>query len=68
MVLPTAITQNPFEDFLSDPVLTVACVLLILVAFFWILTARVIAHNQKMPERRARRYRPRHSIRPSGKK
>ena len=51
-----ALGQRPLEDFITDPILTVACVLLIIVAFLWILTARLIAHNQKAVERaRARR-------------
>lgn len=49
-----AISQRPVEDFLSEPVLTVACVLLILVGFLWIVTARVIAHNQKVAARARR--------------
>jgi hypothetical protein len=52
-----AISQRPLEDFLSDPVLTVACVLLIIVGLMWIITARVIAHNQKRALKARRRRR-----------
>jgi cell division protein FtsX len=58
---------KPLEEFVSDPALTVACVLLIVVSIAWVLVARLIWLNLKRaafrsevaPRRRAtRRRRP----------
>jgi hypothetical protein len=38
---------KPLEEFVSDPALTVACVLLILVSVAWVVMARLIWLNMK---------------------
>lgn len=38
---------KPLEEFVSDPALTVACVLLIIVSVAWVVVARLIWLNLK---------------------
>ncbi len=42
-----AVRQQPLRDFLTDPALTLACVLLIVVSIGWIAVARSLARTQK---------------------
>ncbi|MFP5353109.1 MAG: hypothetical protein ACLGIB_11185 [Actinomycetota bacterium] len=46
---------DPLEEFLSDPILTVACVMLIVVSVGWMLISRLIVHNLRKAARRGRR-------------
>jgi hypothetical protein len=46
---------KPFEEFMRDPWLTVACVLLIGVSVAWIVVSRLIVANIKRSESRAGR-------------
>ena len=46
---------RPLEEFVSDPALTVACVLLILVSVAWVVVARMIWINLRRAARRAER-------------
>jgi cell division protein FtsX len=46
---------RPLEDFVSDPALTVACVLLIVVSVAWVVVARMIWLNLKRAARKAQR-------------
>jgi hypothetical protein len=39
--------QPDVEEFLNDPILTVACVLLIVVSLGWILVSRLVARNMR---------------------
>lgn len=50
------LAQGSFEELVRDPILTVACVLLIVVSLAWIVVSRLIARNLK---RAALRRRPR---------
>ena len=38
---------DPLEEFLSDPVLTVACILLIVVSIGWLVITRLIVRNRR---------------------
>lgn len=44
---PLAQVLDPLEEFTKDPILTVACVLLIFVSVGWVVLARLIARNLK---------------------
>jgi hypothetical protein len=46
---------RPLEEFVSDPALTVACVLLILVSVAWVVVARMIWINLRRAARKAER-------------
>jgi hypothetical protein len=57
-VTATWVAQGRIEEFVSDPVLTVACVLLVAVSVGWILTSRAITKNMKRAAERQQRRRP----------
>lgn len=46
---------RPLEEFVRDPALTVACVLLILVSTAWVVVARMIYRNLRHVEVKALR-------------
>lgn len=48
---------DPLEEFLSDPILTVACVMLIVVSIGWMLISRLIVRNLRKAALRGRRSR-----------
>ena len=54
---------KPLEEFVSDPALTVACVLLIIVSVSWVVVARLIWLNLKRAAIRAEAPRRRRSRR-----
>ena len=47
--------QTSLEEFLRDPTLTVACVLLIVVSFAWIVVSRTMVRRIKRSARSDRR-------------
>lgn len=47
--------ESRIEEFAQDPILTVACVLLIVVSLGWIVVSRLIVRNLKRAAVRARR-------------
>lgn len=47
--------QTSLEEFLRDPTLTVACVLLIVVSFAWIVVSRTMVRRIKRSARSERR-------------
>lgn len=47
--------ESRIEEFAQDPILTVACVLLIFVSLAWIVASRLIVRNLKRAAVRARR-------------
>jgi hypothetical protein len=49
MIVPIA--AEPLDEFASDPVLSVACVLLIVVSIAWIIVARSISRNLRRNDR-----------------
>ena len=55
--LDLAQRSDPLEEFLSDPILTVACVMLIVVSIGWVLISRLIVRNLRKAALRGRRSR-----------
>lgn len=56
--LEIAQAADPLEEFLSDPILTVACVMLIVVSVGWVVISRLIVRNLRraaLKRRRSRR-------------
>ena len=51
--------QRPLREFLTDPILTVACVLLVVVSVGWIVIWRRILHNMTRAARRRPQAAPR---------
>lgn len=49
--------NDPLEEFLSDPILTVACVMLIVVSIGWVLISRLIVRNLRRAAIKGRRTR-----------
>ena len=49
------IRQTSLEEFLRDPTLTVACVLLIVVSLAWIVVSRTMVRRIKRRSRSAQR-------------
>lgn len=48
MNAPFAQFREPnVEEFLNDPILTVACVLLIVVSIGWIIVSRLVSRNMR---------------------
>jgi hypothetical protein len=47
--------EEPLDEFVRDPALTVACVLLIVVSIAWIVVARMIWINLRRAAARAER-------------
>ncbi|MGI8707225.1 MAG: hypothetical protein ACR2LG_03330 [Actinomycetota bacterium] len=54
----TLLAQGRIDEFVSDPVLTVACVLLVAVSIGWIVTSRAITRNMRRAAERQRRRPP----------
>ncbi|MDQ5816060.1 MAG: hypothetical protein M3516_07200 [Actinomycetota bacterium] len=54
----TWLAQGRIDEFVSDPVLTVACVLLVAVSIGWIVTSRAITKNMLRAAERQRRRPP----------
>ena len=50
--------QPQFNEFFRDPVLTIACVLLVVVSIGWVVIARLIARDIKRAATRRRGRRP----------
>ena len=44
--------NRPLLDFMRDPALTVACVLLVVVSLGWVIVTRMIVHRMKRAARR----------------
>lgn len=59
LMFPILIAQaaDPLEEFLSDPILTVACVMLIVVSIGWVVISRLIVRNLRKAAMRGRRTR-----------
>lgn len=51
MIVPIA--AEPLDEFASDPVLSVACVLLIVVSIAWIIVARSVSRNLRRDDRQS---------------
>ncbi len=49
--------QRPLEEFMTDPALTIACVLLVVVSIGWIVVWRLILHDAKKAAMRGKRLR-----------
>jgi len=64
MSLDLAQAVDPLEEFLSDPILTVACVMLIVVAFGWVVISRLIVRNLRKAALAGRRSRRVEAMRP----
>ena len=45
-------TERPLLEFMQDPTLTVACVLLVVVSVGWVIVTRLIVHKMKRAARR----------------
>jgi cell division protein FtsX len=59
MVALEALAQTrPLDEFVRDPALTVACVLLIVVSVAWVVVARMIWLNLRRAASRAERAAP----------
>jgi hypothetical protein len=60
-LVPQAAVE-PFEEFVRDPVLTIACLLLIVASIAWVVVVRRIARNLREADRYgATKARPRES-------
>lgn len=44
--------ERPLEEFMRDPTLTVACVLLMVVSVGWVIVTRLIIHKMKRAAQR----------------
>lgn len=64
LTLDVARAPDPLEEFLSDPILTVACVMLIVVSIGWVLISRLIVRNLRRAAIRGRRSRRIDAMRP----
>lgn len=53
------------EEFLADPVLSIACVMLIVVSVAWVVISRLIVRNLRKAAMRGRRSRRIEAARPS---
>lgn len=57
--------KRPLVEFMSDPSLTVACVLLVVVSVGWVVVTRLILHKMKRAARRGGRTAAADAIRPA---
>jgi len=57
--------KRPLLEFMRDPALTVACVLLVVVSIGWVLITRLIVHKMKRAARRGVRSPVTDAIRPA---
>ncbi len=55
MTLPLAAAERPLREFLTDPSLTIACVLLVVVSVGWIVVWRLIVREMRRAVARGRR-------------
>ena len=51
IAVPPQAQVEPFEEFVRDPVLTVACMLLIVVSIAWVVVVRKISRNLREADR-----------------
>lgn len=51
VAVPPQAAVEPFEEFVRDPALTVACILLIVVSIAWVVVTRKIARNLRDADR-----------------
>lgn len=58
------LAQGRIEELVSDPVLTVACVLLVAVSIGWIVTSRAVTKNMRRAAERQRQRPPQPRRRP----
>jgi hypothetical protein len=49
--VPPQAAVEPFEEFVRDPVLTIACMLLIVVSIAWVVVVRKISRNLRDADR-----------------
>ncbi|MDQ3958239.1 MAG: hypothetical protein M3273_07965 [Actinomycetota bacterium] len=61
---PSALQPQPLEELAQDPVLTVGAVLLIAVAFGWILVSRLVSRNLRRGAALAQRQKKKGTVRP----
>ena len=57
--------KRPLVEFMRDPSLTVACVLLVVVSIGWVVVTRLILHKMKRAARRGVRSAATEAIRPA---
>ena len=57
--------KRPLVEFMRDPVLSVACVLLVVVSVGWVAVTRLILHKMKRAARRGIRSAATDSVRPA---
>ena len=60
-----AARERPLLDFMRDPTLTVACVLLVVVSIGWVIVTRLIVHRMKRAAERGVRSATTDAIRPA---
>lgn len=65
MNLAQGSSVDRLEEFLADPSLTIACVMLIVVSVGWVLISRLIVRNLRKAAMRGRRSRRVEAARPS---
>lgn len=52
--MTTSLQVQPLDEFVQDPLLTVASVLLIVVSIGWIVVSRIVSRNLRKTAQRAR--------------
>jgi cell division protein FtsX len=57
--------KQPLVEFMRDPSLTVACVLLVVVSVGWVVVTRLIVHKMKRAAKRGARNAATEAIRPA---
>lgn len=57
--------KKPLVEFMRDPSLTVACVLLVVVSVGWVVVTRLIVHKMKRAARRGVRSAATDAVRPA---
>jgi len=57
--------KRPLLEFMRDPALTVACVLLVVVSIGWVIVTRLIVHKMKRAAKKGVRSPATESIRPA---
>ncbi len=57
--------EEPLLEFMQDPALTVACVLLVVVSVGWVVITRLIVHRMKKAALRGQRSPATDTIRPA---
>lgn len=65
MELSQGRSVDRLEEFLADPALTIACVMLIVVSVGWVVISRLIVRNLRKAAMRGRRSRRIEAARPS---